>query len=359
MFIRCKTALILPFLVLSALPLTANSIFDLLQKAAGTEPLEATLTYPVDSLHKRTLTPRKASLTFIDAAGAAQEWKLKVRVRGKSRLKSCDFPPLKFDFAKDDLRAAGLSEFDKYKVVVPCSAGPAAEAAVLREYLAYRAYQLLTPLSYRVQLLQLTRRDENGHRPDLKSLAFLIENTTEMAARNGVKELAESFQVPLTDYDPAQEATHAMFQYFIANTDWSNKLIRNVKKVRLQNGLIAPVGYDFDYSGWVSASYAAPRRHIGQAYVGDRVYLGYPQADSVLQKVIAEFTSAQADLFALAQHPLLKAKGRRVLRTSLRQFYQRLQEVTEGVDATLYGALRGEDAHLIPTGYSPEAFFYR
>jgi len=203
-----QTYLTVSLLFLLSMPLWSTSIFDLLDPSEGSQPLAATLSYPVDSLHRGNLTQQKANFSFTDPAGNVQSWDVKVRVRGKSRLQSCDSPPLKLNFSKKDLSAANLLEFDKYKIVVPCLEGPEAEAAVLREYLAYRAYNLVSPLSYRVKLLRLTRRDENGnHRPRV-GLAFILESTDQLVARTNTEELNKTVPVPHRQYRLEQQTFH-------------------------------------------------------------------------------------------------------------------------------------------------------
>jgi len=130
----------------------------------------------------------------------------------------------------------------------------------------------------------------------------------------------------------------------------------NIKKLKLENGAIAPVGYDFDHSGWVAASYASPRYSLGQEYIGDRVYLGYPQNDVVIKEVMQDFELAKDSLFLLIKHPLLTGADRREIRWSLRQFYQTLQHIQWEPASSLYERLRGEDIHLIPGGHKKEEF---
>ena len=50
--------------------------------------------------------------------GQSEDLKVKVRVRGKSRRRACDFPPLKVKFDKEGLAASGFStQFKSLKLV--------------------------------------------------------------------------------------------------------------------------------------------------------------------------------------------------------------------------------------------------
>jgi hypothetical protein len=339
-----------------ATPAWANSIFDILGSSEGDQPLEVTLDYQIDSLHRKNVDQHKAVFSFIDQTGKVQGWDLKISVRGKFRLRTCEFSPLKLDFKKKDLKAAGLSEFDKYKLVTPCFAGASAEAALLREYLAYRVYNVVSPLSYRVKLLRLTHTDVNGNHPDRTVLAFLLESTGQLAARTNTEVLNENVGLPAGAYDPVEEATHAMFQYLIGNADWSNKLALNVKKLRLESGAIVPVGYDFDFSGWANTNYALPKREVGQEFIGDRVYLGYTQADKIIAATTLHFEGHEQELLQLLEHPLLRRSDRRKLRLYIRSFYTTLEFLLRGDEAILYEKLRASARGLIPLGTKVEDF---
>ena len=61
-----------------------------------------------------------ASITFKLADGSQFQQELKVKARGKSRRRICDFPPIKMKFKKDNLEADGLNrEFNEYKLSYP------------------------------------------------------------------------------------------------------------------------------------------------------------------------------------------------------------------------------------------------
>jgi len=135
-------------LLLLVLPLSARSIFDLVY-TGNDEPVAIRLEVPVDSVLAKVNTKQDAYLKFTDVNGRVQNWDLNVSIRGKFRRQRCEFAPLKLDFGKKDLRKVGLEDWDKYKLVSTCSSDPLAKNLVLKEYLAYRAYNILTPQSYR------------------------------------------------------------------------------------------------------------------------------------------------------------------------------------------------------------------
>ena len=110
------------------------------------------------------------------------------------RNKICYLPPLKIDFSKNDLRAAGIKgKYDNLKLVVHCKNGSAYDDFVLREYLAYKIYNELTDISFRVQLVNLSLEDTEGKQKTIETYGFLIENDKELAARLNGRVLASKF----------------------------------------------------------------------------------------------------------------------------------------------------------------------
>jgi len=124
------------------------------------------------------------TLTYKDKLGQEQEYTIKIRARGNMRNKVCFLPPLKIDFKKGDLEAAGIRrDFDDLKLVVRCKNSDAYEDYLLKEYLTYKLYNTLSDISFRVQLIKLTLEDTEGKQKNIEAHAFLIENKDELAER--------------------------------------------------------------------------------------------------------------------------------------------------------------------------------
>ena len=80
--------------------------------------------------------------------GAAVSWRAVLSLRGKFRRMRCQFPPLRVQFKKDTLRALGLADHNDLKLVTHCMDDPdSSRENILREYLCYRLYNILTPIS--------------------------------------------------------------------------------------------------------------------------------------------------------------------------------------------------------------------
>lgn len=200
-----------------------------------------------------------------------------VRTRGIFRRdrKNCNFPPLRLDFPKSAMEGTVFEGQDKLKLVTPChDSRDSYQRYVYDEYLVYKAYQLLTPVSHRVRLVEITYEDISDAYETRTKYGFLIEDADEMAARNsGLFEDVDEFNPGLTDRE--YSAMMALFQYMIGNTDWSSFQFHNVELVHAESGPYYTVPYDFDFAGAVDASYALPDATLSIRDVRDRLFRGF------------------------------------------------------------------------------------
>lgn len=346
------------WMLLGGIPFVGNAttIFDLLY---SDEVEEITLrTNLVQLLENRNSEENEqlAMIEFEDAAGNLEEWSLKLSVRGKFRRRACDFPPLRLDFDKDDLKARGLEKHDKLKLVTHClDARAMGNENVLREYLAYQLYNQLTPNSYRVKLVKIRYEDYEKRIGTVKRYGFIIEDTDEMAARLGGKECEDCLNPAPKDIDLAAENLHAFFQYFIGNTDFSLPMMRNLKLVTQPNGKLIPVGYDFDFSGFVNASYAVPANELGQLTIQERFFLGLQVEDAIMRQSIARFRAHKEDFYQLInKFKLLPADSRLEIKNYVDSFYADLDTLeASSSNIELFTQLRSSYPDAIPTGATP------
>ncbi|MEM9921387.1 MAG: hypothetical protein AAF990_25020 [Bacteroidota bacterium] len=241
------------------------SVFKLVQKA-DYEELYIQTDMEQLMAGKRTDSYQKAKIRFYDAKTNKEFTKnIKVRVRGKSRRRFCDFPPLMLKFKKRELFGNGLdSAYNKLKLVTHCLDNKKGEGYLMKEYLAYKMYNEVTDKSLKVKLLKIHYLDSENPSKEIVRYGFLIENHHEMAKRIGGK-VVEQFNTPFNDFQAGVHHNMLMFQFMIGNTDFWPELMRNVKLVKLNsNGKIVVVPYDFDFSGLVDTPYAIPNRDLGE-----------------------------------------------------------------------------------------------
>ncbi len=302
------------------------SLFDRLFQE---DAVSVTLEVEMDSLlaGRRTNTYHDGFFTYTDASGQEQTLDVKTRVRGRFRRTRCGFPPLKLNFDKDQLRAIGLSEHDKMKLVTHCvDARFTGNVNVLKEYLAYKLYNQLTEESYRVQLVEVNYVEAGSEKVYLKRYGFLIESTSQVEERLQAVECEDCHNLVSDSFNLVSENRQALFQYLIGNEDWSSRSIRNVKllqKTDTQEALIIP--YDFDFSGFVQTDYAIPRLELGVKKVQDRYFLGYATKHHILEENILLFQSSRTAIIQVLENfDYLSKASRNALVEYVEDFYARL-----------------------------------
>lgn len=311
-------------------PNSAMSIFDEMHYK---EVLELTIKADFEKLRldRRNEEYQAAELSFKDEAGNLQEWDLKVKLRGKFRRMNCsDIPPLKLKFKKSDLAAQNLADFNDMKLVTQCVPDKALAMDLLkREYAAYRLYNEISEYSYRVQLLKVTYIDTNTG-TKRKEWAFLIEDTAQLRARFGLEKCEECLNQPIERFYQDDLRIASIFQYMIGNSDWSYLHGRNVKLLLKDDKIIA-VPYDFDFSGLVSAPYAAPSSHLGILHIKQRVYLGYEEEAEKLYNVLYAIYSDRARLADLiTDMKFINRDSRTDMVSYLNEFFENFEDIETG-----------------------------
>jgi hypothetical protein len=151
---------------------------------------------------------------------------------------------------------------------------------LLKEYMVYVIYNMLTNKSFHARLLDLQYQDSSGKKKTIAEHAFLLEGVKEMAKRNNCIEWKKGdLQTESTDRD--QMTLVAIFEYMIGNTDWGVSVGHNIKLIQSKEDSSSrpfAVPYDFDYSGLVNTDYSIPDEKLGTETVLQRVYRGFPRS---------------------------------------------------------------------------------
>lgn len=251
------------------------------------------------------------------------EVKIKTRGHFRKQRSVCQFPPLKFKLPKDGIENTFFSGQRKLKLVSHCSKKELYESNLLKEYLAYKMYNIITDKSFNVQLAIINYVDIKGKYEPITKYAFFIEDDDLMAERLGGKILkAKNVHPDKTDYD--QMTMLSVFQYMIANTDWSVAALHNIKLVSIDPWQ-APIAvpYDFDWAGFIDAPYAVPSSNLQIKYVTDRLYRGYYRSEEQLQAVFSIFKSCKNEIIALlANFQYLDPKAKNQNIKYINSFYE-------------------------------------
>ncbi len=269
------------------------------------EVLEVSLQGPLEEMIQ-DLDERKVRPFTLLLDG--QELPVSVRVRGNSRARVCQFPPLRLSFDTASMEGSVFEGHAKLKLVTHCKASGNYEQNVLAEYAAYRIFAMLSETAYRTRLLRI--RYSDTVKPDNEPLiryGILLEPDTELAAR-AQAELVEAPHVVKSLLQPEQAALVFVFHYLIANTDWSLVTATGEDTCCHNGTLLAKDGmhylvpYDFDLAGLVNARYARPDPSLGISNVRVRRYRGYCIPDMQIAAAVQAILDREVEITALVRH---------------------------------------------------------
>lgn len=310
MFKRATSLLAFTF-ALSALGVSARAQARLFE---GHEVIEMTLSAPFSQIQKEREEDereyREGEMTYQSGTGEEVALPVKLEVRGRFRAKrtTCRFPPLRLKVDKD---AAVGTEFEgqgKLKLVTHCKPNARFTDFTLQEYLIYRTLNILTDRSFRVRLFKVTYFDSERQKEIDQKYAFVIEDIDDVADRQGLEKFKEN-SVEKTILDRPHHALVGLFEYFIANTDFSfvgasmgEKCCHNGKMLfdsARQTENHYSIIYDFDFSGVINAPYAAPSPDLKIKSIRKRLYRGFCLGNEAVPEVVFDFQSRQEDIYDL------------------------------------------------------------
>ena len=240
-----------------------------------------------------------ATLTYLDSVqGASVSVPVAVMVRGNFRRNAtnCAFPPLYLDFPKKKVKNTLFAGQNKLKLVTHCQG----DDYVLREFLIYKLYNLLTPLSFRTRLARVAYVDSLEKRPTETRWGFLIEADDAVIRRSQLTEIGKG--LPSTDIDSVSMVRLAVFEFMIGNIDWSVSYRHNIRLAKSgTDGKPLVIPYDFDHAGLVDAPYAQYADRSGEEGLPTRAYRGPLYPGWLLKRVFAEFVTLKPQFYALYQ----------------------------------------------------------
>jgi hypothetical protein len=301
----------LVFLAFLAVPGTASAGDSSEARLFATdEVLEITLKAPLETISRdQEGEPEShpATLLFSNDTGDIQSVDIRLRIRGNYRRQSriCRAPPLYLDLPGKKLKGTVFEGQDKIKLVSHCQKPKRYQQFLLKEYLAYRVLNLLTDVSHRVRLLQVTYIDTDRDDKQSTHYAFFIEHKESLARRLGLG-LVKVSRVDKKSLDETHSNLVAVFQYLIGNTDWSmlygaldDDCCHNIVPLSRYDGKFLPLAYDFDFSGVVNASYAEPNPKLPIRNVRQRLYRGFCTSDEMRQGSFKLLNESRAAIRAL------------------------------------------------------------
>lgn len=299
-------------LVCAGTPLLAQGTFS------SKEPLTLTFT-----TNLRDLTRERDSLelgwfgtemTWIDSTGTERTAPVELRARGHFRRQAanCTFPPIYVRAARTARDGTPLQGNPRLKLVTPCRPTSAEyQQYIYLEYQIYQTYALLDPVHHRTRLVHVTYIDSAARMRPVEVTGFFLETGEEMAQNNRF-EFTERTGVTW-EFIPAEAIQRiSLFEYWIANTDWSVAGLHNIVMTRMTDLEYRPVAYDFDWAGVINTRYARPNPRLGLTSTRQRLHRGPCRTAEQWAPTIAQFQSQRAAIEAIWTTPLPGQDPRRL-----------------------------------------------
>lgn len=306
-----------------------NSVFQYLTSKEGVKiGLEMDLTTMMANKKSAAYAPAKLT----DESGKI--WDVEVKMRGKYRRKVCEMPPLKIKFKKKSLTTAGLDTLNEMKLVLPCLENEMGDELIVKEYLAYKMFELTTDACVRARLIKLTLTDQHVGKKHVV-FAILLEDEEEICKRlRGVS--VEQYGLPTDSLLINQACLVSMFEYMIGNTDWDLSMIRNVKTIKApDSGKIILIPYDFDFSGLVSAPYASPSSESGLRNVRERFLISNGLPPEALKRATQRLRGLRREMTAICRSRYLSKDASNQMITYLDSFFNKAETVQDNMPATM------------------------
>lgn len=294
--------------------------------------LEITLKFDLTTFLKKN--PKTgyldAVITFHLSENDSLNRNIKVKDRGNYRFENCDFPPMELNFKRAIHAYPDSANIKKLKLVTHCKTGTAQSEYVLREYLVYKMFNLLTDTSFRVRLLRITYIDTRKSRKPVVQYGFFLEPIKVLAERTN-STILKATNLTQKHIVPEVMDKVSIFNYMVANWDWTVPLQHNIaiiKPMVLDNsGLGLAVPYDFDLTGVVNVDYAVTPPEYNLKSIRDRVFLGICRSRVVFEKDLKYFLSKKNEFYALINDfTYLNEKSKKDITSFLDEFFNQIEK---------------------------------
>lgn len=268
---------------------------------------------------------QEAELTLEHGVNQVVTKQVRIKARGKSRRKQCMFPPIKLNIKETDLGEQFGDHTKTIKLVTHCKNSLAYEKFILKEFLTYKLYNIISPNSFRVKLLKVDYVDTSPKKKDVETWAFVIEPIDMLAERLGMEEI-ENDNLSQKYMEPDEMVRLTLFNYMVGNTDFAVQQRHNIKVLKamsIGNDLGLAIPYDFDASGLVDAIYAVPYEGLGIKSVKQRYYLGACANEIYIAPIIKEFLNKkEALLNEVRTFTYLSLRERQEVEDYLNEFFE-------------------------------------
>jgi hypothetical protein len=238
-------------------------------------------------------------------------------------------PPILLNVNDASVNREFIAGAKKIKLVSDCNSSKTYREYVLKEYLAYKIFNILTDKSFRVRLVNLKLIDTGRKNKESNSLVFMIEPEELLAQRLNSMPIKID-KLNFHQMDSLSVDMVSFFQYMIGNTDFAIHNRHNVKLLiskDFKKNRPFPVPYDFDYSGLVNTLYAQPEDFFQIYSVRERFYRGMCRSTAEFQTLIDYYLKMEIDIIDLINSSeFLKEKTKKEVLEYIEEFYTELKD---------------------------------
>ena len=292
----------------------------------GDELLDVTISFDLGAYMKKNLKGQalEGEIVFHLNKTDSVDKNIKIKPRGIFRKQECSFPPMEVNFNKPLPAYSNSGSIKKLKLVTHCEQGKLADDNVLREFLVYKLFNVLTDTSFRVRIAHIRYVDSKKKKQTISQYGFFIEPSEILAERlNSVT--AKKISISQRSVIPDIMTRIAIFNYMIGNYDWAVPNQHNILILKSLNPLASQlaiaVPYDFDFTGFVNPVYAIPTDETGLQNIRQRLFTGMCRSKEDFIREVMEISRRKAELFSVINDfPYISQRSKKDLTGYLDQF---------------------------------------
>lgn len=295
------------------------------------EPINCSLIFDIKEFRKGKFIGDKlpAILTYHKNDSISIDKDIYIEARGVSRKTICYFPPIKLKLKKTSFDDLYFDQIKNQKLVTHCKNSKDFDQYLLKEYLVYKLYNVLSERSFKVRLMKMNYIDSENKVKPITRYAFLIEDKKVMAQRNN-SILLKTETLGMKHINKTDMIQLSLFQFLIANVDWSITGLHNIKLIKSNDiSQYSPyaVPYDFDYAGFVNTPYAINVLNPEISSVKIRMFVGVCYSEEDYAAISKKFISKKDDMYAIINNfELLDTKSKAEMVSFVDEFYELVEQ---------------------------------
>jgi len=276
----------------------------------------------------------KTDLSYKQEDGTWKTLEVDLRARGYFRRKTCYFQQIKIEIKKSVAKETLFKGNKKLKLVLPCLKRDDMNDDIVKEFMAYKLYEIITPYHLKTRMVSVDFTETRGKKTlNHKLKGFLIEDDKKVANRFNGKVFKG--KIHTLGQDTIISVRCSFFQYMIGNVDFSAAYQHNQKLIYVNKKMI-PIPYDFDLCGFVNASYASVpligNEEFPITQVTERIYRGFKRDENIFRRIRNEYLNNKDNFFEIIdsfEHDFDNPKKFAIARKYIEKFFVIMENNSE------------------------------